>query len=160
MTLQLTRRSCTFGAVLGAVILSLPAIAAAPNWPDLVDEHIAQVRKSVNTIDMDAYPAILKNPNGALLIDVRNEDEFELGHIPGTINISRGRLEMQIWKPLGYPAKTELNRKIYISCGSGARAVLAAQQLKVLGFTNVTAVPFNINEWQKKKYPFVTVDQK
>ena len=159
MKRQSKRQSCTLGLVLGATIFCLPAFAA-PNWPDLVDEHVAQVRKTISTIDMDAYPAVVKNPNGALLIDVRNEDEFELGHIPGTINISRGRLEMQIWKPLGYPAKVDLNRKIYISCGSGARAVLATQQLKVLGFTDVTAVPFNLAEWQKKKYPFVTVDQK
>jgi rhodanese-related sulfurtransferase len=53
-----------------------------------------------------------------------------------------------------------MNRKIYVQCGSGARAVLAARQLKDIGFTNVTAAPFNLADWQKKKYPFKTVDQK
>lgn len=154
------RHVCTFGIVFGALLLCQSAIAAPPNWPESIDARIAEARKAVDTIDMDAYVAIVKNPNGALLLDVRDGEEYDLGYIPGTVNVSRGVLEMRIWKPLGYPGNVDMNRKIYVSCASGARAVLSAKTLKDIGFTNVTAVPFAVAEWQKKGYPFKTVDQK
>jgi rhodanese-related sulfurtransferase len=40
---------------------------------------------------MDSYLKVVKNPNGALLLDVRDETELISGHVPGTVNVSRGR---------------------------------------------------------------------
>jgi rhodanese-related sulfurtransferase len=98
---------------------------------------------------------VVKSPNGALLLDVREENEFKAGHVPGTVNVSRERLEFQIWKPLGYPDKVDMNRKIYVQCGTGSRGTLAAKQLKDIGFTNVTAVVMELADWQKEGHPFV-----
>jgi len=53
-------------AVLGALVVSEPDFAAE-NWPDLVDHYIEQVRKTIDTTEMDGYLAVVKNPNGALL---------------------------------------------------------------------------------------------
>ena len=128
---------------------------AAENWPDSLEQYVVQVRKTIDTTDMDGYLAVVKNPNGAMLVDVREETEFKAGHVPGTVNVSRGRLEFRIWRPLGYPDKVDMNRKIYVQCASGGRATLATKQLKDIGFTNVTAVVMELAEWQKKGYPFV-----
>ncbi len=133
---------------------------AAENWPDSVDQYVAQVRKTIDTTEMDGYLAVVNNPNGALLVDVREETEFKAGHVPGTVNVSRGRLEFRIWKPLGYPGKVEMNRKIYVQCATGGRATLAAKQLKDIGFTNVTAVVMELADWQKKGHPFVKDESK
>ena len=138
---------------LGAFVISQPSFAAE-NWPDSVDQYVAQVRKTVDTSDMDSYLTVVKNPNGALLLDVRDENELISGHVPGTVNVSRGRLEFRIWKLLGYPNKVDMNRKIYVQCASGGRATLAAKQLKDIGFTNVTAVVMELADWQKQGYPF------
>jgi len=138
---------------LGAFVISQPSFAAE-NWPDSVDQYVAQVRKTINTSDMDSYLTVVKNPNGALLLDVRDENELISGHVPGTVNVSRGRLEFRIWKLLGHPNKVDMNRKIYVQCASGGRATLAAKQLKDIGFTNVTAVVMELADWQKQGYPF------
>ena len=58
-------------AVLGAVVISEPDFAAE-NRPDFVDhyiEYIEQVRKTIDTAEMDGYLAVVKNPNGALLLE-------------------------------------------------------------------------------------------
>ena len=120
-----------------------------------VDQYIAQVRKTIDTTDMDGYLSVVKNPNGALLLDVREDNEFKDGRVPGTVHVSRGRLETRIWKPLGYPNKVDMNRKIYVQCATGSRATLAVKQLKDIGFTNVTAVVMDLADWQKKGRPFV-----
>jgi rhodanese-related sulfurtransferase len=125
-----------------------------------VDQYVAQVRKTIDTTDMEGYLAVVNHPNGALLVDVREETEFKARHVPGTVNVSRGRLEFRIWKPLGYPGKVEMNRKIYVQCATGGRATLAAKQLRDIGFTNVTAVVMELAEWQKKGYPFVKDESK
>jgi rhodanese-related sulfurtransferase len=136
-----------------AVAVSAPAIAAE-NWPDSITNYVAKVRKTVQTTDMEGYLAAVKNPNGALLLDVRGEGEFKAGHVPGTVNIPRGLLEFRIWKQFGYPAKVDTNRKVYVQCATGGRATLATADLKKIGFKNAVAVIMNLQDWEKKGYPF------
>jgi rhodanese-related sulfurtransferase len=140
-------------AALAACAITQPALAAA-DWPDSIDHYVAQVRTTIDTINIDGYLAVIKDPKGALLLDVREDSEFKAGHVPGTVNVSRGRLEFRVWKPLGYPGKVDMNRKIYVQCATGGRATLAAKQLKDMGFTNVTAVVIDLAAWQKRGYPF------
>jgi rhodanese-related sulfurtransferase len=140
--------------VLGAMTFSAPVLAAE-NWPDSFGAYVAQVRTTIKTTDMEGYLAVLKNPAGAVLIDIREENEYKAGHIPGTVHIPRGLLEFQIWKQLGHPKPVDMAAKIYVQCRTGGRATLAAASLKQLGFTNVTAVVMNIEDWEKKSYPYV-----
>jgi rhodanese-related sulfurtransferase len=104
---------------------------------------------------MDGYLAAVRNPQGALLLDVREADEFRAGHVPDAVNIPRGLLEFRIWKELGYPAPVDTSRKIYVQCQTGGRATLATQALKAIGFTNAVAVIMNFPDWEKKGNPVV-----
>jgi phage shock protein E len=138
--------------LLGALVVSAPTFAAE-NWPDSLDQYLAQIRKTIKTADMEGYLAAVKNPNGALLLDVREENEYAAGHVPGTVNVPRGVLEFRIWKELGYPNKVDMNKKIYVQCLTGGRATLAAKELQDIGFTDVIAVIMNLQDWAKKGYP-------
>jgi len=135
-------------------LLNAPARAAmAMDWPESVSQYVLQIRKMVKTTDMEGYLAVVKNPNGVLLLDVREEAEFKVGHVPGAVNIPRGLLEFRIWKQLGFPSNVDMSRKIYVQCQTGGRATLATKQLQDIGFTDVTAVIMNFEEWQKKGNP-------
>jgi rhodanese-related sulfurtransferase len=141
-------------AAFAACAISRPGLAAS-DWPDSIDRYVTQVRGTIDTIDMEGFLAVVRDPKGALLLDVREDSEFKTGHIPGTVNVSRGRLEFRVWKPLGYPDKVDMNQKIYMHWATGGRATLAARQLKDIGFTNVTAVVMELAAWQRRGYPFV-----
>lgn len=143
-------RAIVFVSVL---IVAMPVLAAE-NWPDGFSDYVANVRKTIKTVDMDGYLATVRNPNGAMLIDVREDDEYKAGHVPGLISIPRGLLEFRIWRAMGYPDKLDVNRKIVVQCRTGGRATLAAASLKAIGFTDVTAVIMNIEEWEKKGHPW------
>ena len=137
-----------------AFAISTPVWAQAA-WPDIVTKQITAARKTVKTVDMKGYLEVVKNPNGALILDVREPAEFAAGHVPGAVNIPRGLVEFQIYKHLGYPKKVDTSRKIYVQCASGGRASLAAASLKKIGFKNPIAVLVNMADWEKAGNPWV-----
>ncbi len=51
------------------------------DWPDSVNQYVMQIRNKIKTTDMDGYLATVKSPNGALLLDVREDDEFKAAHV-------------------------------------------------------------------------------
>lgn len=68
---------------------------------------------------------------GAVLLDVRQEDEYVSGHIPGSINIPSDRIEQTITR---VPDK---NTPLFVYCLSGGRSARAANQLRQAGYTKV-----------------------
>ena len=145
------RRLGVAGVLITILGLSTPGLAQmSMDWPDTVNQYVAQIRKTINTASMDDYLVVVKDPKGALLLDVREDAEFTAGHVPGAVNIPRGLLEFRIWKQLGFPSQVDTGRKIYVQCQTGARATLATKQLQDIGFTNVTAVIMNFEDWRRR----------
>ena len=99
-----------------------------------IPELILQAEQKVNTVKAAEGLSLIKNTT-ALLIDVREPEEFNKDHLPAAINIPRGILEMQMVGK--YP---NANTVIITHCASGVRAVLAAEQLQRVGYSNVTAI--------------------
>ena len=152
------RKFC-FAALLVISALAEPA-SAADNWPASLTAYISELRRTIGTIDMDGLAAIVQNHDRGRLVDVREASEFNAGHIPGSVNAPRSRLEQQIWKVLGYPNKASKSEKIYLLCQRGTRATFAAKDLKDIGFTEVTIVVMTLGEWQKSGHPFVKGDSR
>lgn len=76
-----------------------------------------------------------KITEGALLLDVRDKDEFESGHIDGAVNISRGTLEMRIGE-----VAPDKQTPIVCHCAGGNRGALAADTLQKMGYTQVVSI--------------------
>ena len=134
---------------------SIPVAVVAQNVPPVATQNIAPAQKHVKVIGMEDYRKLVEHPGSALIIDVREPDEFAAGHIPGAINIPRGMIDAQIWNHVGGPDKADKQRPIVLQCQAGRRASLAAQSLEQLGFTHATAVMMNLDDWQKAGHPFV-----
>lgn len=147
-------RTLRFAVILAAAFAITAPVYAAEKWPDSFSAYVAKVRKTVKTTNIDGYLAVVKKPNGAMLIDVREPSEYKTGHVVGTVNIPRGLLEFQIWTKMGYPKKVDMNKKIYTQCASGGRATLAAADLKKIGFKNVVAVVADVKDFEKKGFPW------
>ena len=149
-------------AMLGTLALSFllllpPAQAAGDKatapYPEAVSELVARAKAQVRRIDMKKFRAVWEREKPIALIDVREPDEFAAGHIPGAINIPRGVIEFRIWPYVGYPEKTDMNKRMYLYCGSGSRCSLAAKSLQDLGLGNVIAVDMQFQDWQDAGYP-------
>lgn len=72
---------------------------------------------------------------GALLLDVRDKEEFAAGHLKGAKNVSRGTLEMRIAE-----AAPDKNAPIVCYCAGGNRAALAADTLQQMGYRRVSSI--------------------
>lgn len=99
-----------------------------------IPELIAQARQQLRCLTADAALAEQAKNNG-IVIDVREPGEVAQKPAPNSINIPRGVLEMKLSTSHPDPSQT-----IYIHCASGARATLAAEQLKRVGYSDVTVI--------------------
>ncbi|MFO1324666.1 MAG: rhodanese-like domain-containing protein [Burkholderiales bacterium] len=138
-----------------ALGLALANGAWSQGYPPAVSELVAAAKRQVRTIDMATFKAAFDRNDLGLIVDVREPEEFAGGHIPGAINVPRGVIELRIWTHVGFPEKTDMNRKMTLYCGSGTRCVLAAKSLQDLGFSNVTAADMRIDDWAKAGHPLV-----
>jgi len=68
---------------------------------------------------------------GAIALDIRDKEEHEQGHIPGSVHISRGKLEMCIEDEI-----PDLDATILCYCNAYNRGALSAETLKGMGYKN------------------------
>ena len=104
---------------------------------DLVNEAKARIRE-ISPSDSITLHA---SGQGALFIDVREPNEWNLGHIPGAIHLPRGILETHI------EALAERDQQIVLYCASGNRTALAADTMQQMGYTNVASLAAGFRGW-------------
>src|SRR3972149_3443244 len=85
-----------------------------------------------------------------VVVDVRDPDEYRDGHIEGSANISRGFLEFRIGTVASEPSTP-----IVLYCQTGLRSVLAARQLKELGYEHVVNLQGGFQKWAQSGLPVV-----
>ena len=139
--------------------LLLPGLAQAqkappaPTYPPLVGKYVADTKKQIKTIKMDEFRAGLDRKDLGLIVDVREEDEWIDGYVPGAINIPRGLVEFRIWKQVGFPDAVDMNKRLTLYCATGGRCALATKSLQDLGFTNAVSVDMKFEDWVKAGHP-------
>lgn len=84
------------------------------------------------SITMEEAKELFETQGDYVILDVRREDEFAEGHIPGAINIANEEIGSE--ESEGLPDKDQI---IYVYCRSGNRSKQAAAKLAALGYTNI-----------------------
>ena len=87
---------------------------------------------------------------GATLVDVREADEWSQGHVPGSIFIPRGYLELRIEEQVA-----DKSQEVLLYCAGGTRSALAARSLHDLGYTKVASVAGGFSKWKEAGLPIV-----
>lgn len=114
------------------------------------DRLFETVRQNVDEIDVHQLKnAIDGTAHDPVIIDVRERDEWEQGHVPGAKFIPRGFLEMRVEEQI--PDK---DQPVYLYCAGGVRSIFAAQALQQLGYKNAVSVSGGFGSWKDAGYPF------
>ena len=85
---------------------------------------------------------------GAVIVDVREKNEWDEGHIPDAIHLSRGTIESEIEEKV-----PDLNAVIICHCGGGGRSALAAESLQKMGYKNVRSMAGGFKAWKAAGLP-------
>jgi len=105
-------------------------------------ELLSQTKQQIREVDTAGAQALIDS-SGALVLDVREPDEYEQGAIPGAVHIPRGHLESQVEGRV-----TDRDRPIVVHCAGGTRSAFAAKTLEELGYTNVVSMAGGFNKWK------------
>jgi rhodanese-related sulfurtransferase len=131
-------------ALLITIVAAHPAVAA-DKTPDQLVKEAKTVIKEVSIGDVkkmiDAKEAII-------ILDVTDKQEFEAGHLPGAMNISRGTLEFK--SAMMLPDK---KARIVVYCGLDLRSPLATRTLNELGYANAVNMAGGLKAWKAAGYP-------
>jgi rhodanese-related sulfurtransferase len=85
-----------------------------------------------------------------IIVDVREDNEWASGHIPGAVHLGKGVIERDIEKAI--PDK-EVPLVLY--CGGGFRSALAADNLQKMGYRNVISMDGGWRGWTESGFPTI-----
>jgi len=119
--------------------VSIPHKKHNPGFLALVDDAKTRIREitagECRTVD-------------CLLVDIREDHEWDDGHAAGATHLSRGILERDIEK-----VAPEKSAKIVLYCGGGYRSALSAESLAKMGYTDVWSLAGGWRAWQEAGLP-------
>jgi rhodanese-related sulfurtransferase len=121
----------------------------APAWQaTVVKDWVAKAKAEIKKVSAADVKAAIDKKEKAVLLDVRDPNEYSAGHLPGAINVSRGLLEFNIWDKI-----SDKNAKIYVYCKTAGRSAFATKTLNELGYKNAVLMDAQFEDWIKAGYP-------
>lgn len=147
------------GAAAGAVEpcglpLETPAVVRG-NGADISFERrsggqvVAEARGRIDEVDIHTLKDQLDAGDTPVILDVRERDEWEQGHIPGAHFIPRGFLELQVEEVV-----SGRDAPIVVYCAGGVRSALGALSLRQMGYTDVASLLGGFGAWKNAGYSF------
>jgi len=116
----------------------------SPQFLKLVNE-VKQRVKETNVAEVQRRMA---GGEKFLLVDVREDNEWALGHVPGAVHMGRGIIERDIEMKV-----PETSTKVILYCGGGFRSALVADNLQKMGYTNVESMDGGWRGWVEAGLP-------
>lgn len=111
-----------------------------------MEDLVNQVIQNITEIDPIKAKDIISNSD-VNIVDVREENEFNAGHLDDAILLPRGVLEFKI---NSIPQLADKSAAIIVYCASGKRAALSANTLQNMGYTNVLSIAGGYEAWKKQ----------
>jgi len=115
---------------------------------------VSAARGRISEIDCAALGAEIPAADDLLLVDVREPDEYRLGHLPGAVLIPRGTIEpaADLRFPKRHPELSQARtRRVVLYCATGGRSALACDVLREMGFENIASLAGGVTAWQDAK---------
>jgi len=116
----------------------------SPAFLKLVDDAKTRVRQTTP----EEVKARLDRGDKFVLTDIREDREWDEGHIAGAIHLGKGIIERDIESSV--PDKST---EIILYCGGGFRSALAAENLQKMGYRNVISMDGGWRRWKALGYP-------
>src|ERR687892_187493 len=114
-----------------------------PTYQEMLEQKRASVR------EVDARESARLREQGAILVDIREQDEVDQGIIPGAVHIPRGFLEMRIEETV-----RDRDTPLVLYCAGGVRSIFGAEALSDLGYRDVASMAGGFSGWKAAGLPW------
>ena len=115
--------------------------------PNRFQKLVAEVKKHITEISPgDAQQQA--DCGDAVLIDVREDDDWREDHAKGAKHLNRGVIELEIEEQV-----PDLKTPIICYCGGGSRSALVAESLQKMGYANVRSMAGGFRAWKEEGLP-------
>ena len=115
--------------------------------PKRYEKLVADTKENIREISPTDVAVKMKSDN-VVLVDVREKEEWDEGHIPDAIHLSRGTIELDIEEKV-----PDAETMIICHCGGGGRSALAAESLQKMGYKNVRSMSGGFKTWKALGLP-------
>ena len=105
-------------------------------------ELVAEAKTRVREVTVEDVMQLPPGGGDAVVVDVREDREWDAGHVPGAVHLGRGVLEVKVHQVFPDPSTP-----LILYCGGGNRSALAADVLQVMGYTNVASMTGGFRAW-------------
>src|ERR1041385_7650694 len=119
-------------------------MAHSEGFLKLVNDAKTRIRET----DIEGYKGILARGEKHALVDVREDREFDAGHVKGAVHMSKGTIERDV--EARYPDK---DTTLVLYCGGGFRSALVADNLRKMGYTNPISLDGGWRAWNAAGLP-------
>ena len=119
-------------------------MAHSPEFLKLVNDAKSRIRQTTP----EEVKARLDKGERLLLVDTREDNEWEKGHIAGALHMGKGIIERDV-----EAAIPNRDREIILYCGGGFRSALAADNLRIMGYKNAVSMGGGWRTWKELGYP-------
>ncbi|MBN8659526.1 MAG: sulfurtransferase [Candidatus Melainabacteria bacterium] len=114
------------------------------------EKLVAEVMPRIKEISIEEVLEKQKSEHAFVLIDVREDHEWQQGRLPGSIHLGRGILERDIEKVVA-----DKSTEVVLYCGGGFRSALSADNMQKMGYVNVLSMAGGIRGWRERQLPEV-----
>ena len=115
-----------------------------PRFEQMVDDARRRIRETT----VAEIKRRLDAGEKLLLVDVREKEEWDNGHLPDAIHLGKGVIERDI-----HLVTEDTNREIILYCGGGYRSALAADNLQKMGYNQVISMDGGFRGWKEAGFP-------
>jgi len=109
-----------------------------------------QAKTNIKEIDVHEANKLLLDGK-MVFIDVREESEWQRGHLPRAIHLSKGVIERDIEKHI-----PDTSTPLVLYCSGGYRSALATQSIQNMGYKNVCSIEGGLTTWNNAGYPLIS----
>ena len=109
---------------------------------------VNEAKSHIRQIDIEGYRKLVGSGEAFMLVDVREDHEWQAGHAASAVHLGKGIIERDIESRV--PEKAT---KLVLYCGGGFRSALVAEALQKMGYTDAISLDGGWRAWQQAGLP-------
>lgn len=119
-------------------------MAHSPEFLKIVNDAKSRIKET----NPEEVKTRIDKGEKVLLVDTREDNEWENGHIAGAVHLGKGIIERDIESQF-----QDKNKEIILYCGGGFRSALSADNLQKMGYKNILSMDGGWRRWKELGYP-------